>query len=208
MITEEQFTILLPLAVEWAKENEAIILQKGVPLTESQVADACTLGISQVNRIRLMKVTTIPVPNEPSLKAAAQATNLITPQTAGLTLRYGIFIRSDCLGDRRLIVHELVHTSQYEKLGGFLPFLQKYLHQCITIGYPAAPMEQEAINRAASLIGYAIDPGELKVSSHISFFSVTSDEPQGTSDGSQNHTNGIRCGAFAAFQFQLFALSF
>ncbi len=153
MITQEQFKILLPVAVAWAKESEGIILRKGVPLTEPQMADARALGISQADRIRLMKVTTIPVPNEPSLKAAAQATHLITPQTTGLTLRYGIFIRSDCWGDRRLIVHELVHTSQYERLGGFLPFLQEYLHQCITIGYPAAPMEQEAIKRATRLIG-------------------------------------------------------
>jgi hypothetical protein len=61
--------------------------------------------------------------------------------TIGLTLRYGIFIRADCWGERRLVVHELVHTLQYERLGGFMPFLQQYLHECITIGYPAAPME-------------------------------------------------------------------
>ena len=153
MITQEQFKILLPLAATWAEQQEGIILRDGVPLTEPQMADACTLGISQPNRVRLLNVTTIPAPEETLLKAAAQATQLITPQTAGLTLRYGIFIRSDCWGDRRLIVHELVHTSQYERLGGFFAFLQEYLLQCVTIGYPAAPMEQEAINRTASLIG-------------------------------------------------------
>ena len=51
----------------------------------------------------------------------------------------------------RLIVHELVHTSQYEKLGGFLPFLRKYLMECINIGYPEAPMEQEAIRMAEKI---------------------------------------------------------
>ena len=152
MITQEQFKILLPLAAAWAEEQEGIILRDGVPLTEPQMADARTLGISQPNRVRQLNVATIPAPEEPSLKAAVQATQLITPRTAGLTLRYGIFIRSDFWGDRRLIVHELVHTSQYEKLGGFLPFLQEYLHQCITIGYPAAPMEQEAIKMAARII--------------------------------------------------------
>jgi hypothetical protein len=50
-----------------------------------------------------------------------------------------------------LIVHELVHTSQYEKLGGFLPFLRKYLLQLINIGYPDAPMEQEAIKIAEKI---------------------------------------------------------
>jgi len=152
MITQEQFDFLLPLAVAWAEEQEGNILRNGVPLTEPQMSDARTLGVSQPERIRLMKVATIPVPEESSLKSAVQATQLITSRTAGLALRYGIFIRSDSWGDRQLIVHELVHTSQYEKLGGFLPFLQEYLHQCITIGYPAAPMEQEAIKMAAIIV--------------------------------------------------------
>ena len=50
-------------------------------------------------------------------------------------------------------MHELVHTSQYERLGGFMPFLQQYLNEYITIGYPEAPMEQEAITTAAKLVG-------------------------------------------------------
>ena len=53
--------------------------------------------------------------------------------------------------NRELVFHELVHTLQYERLGGFQPFLQRYLHECITIGYPAAPMEQEAVTTTASL---------------------------------------------------------
>ena len=34
--------------------------------------------------------------------------------------------------------------AQYERFGGFRLFLERYLHECITIGYPAAPLEQEA----------------------------------------------------------------
>jgi hypothetical protein len=40
---------------------------------------------------------------------------------------------------------------QYERLGGLQQFLQQYLHECITIGYPAAPMEQEAVTTTAKL---------------------------------------------------------
>ena len=50
-------------------------------------------------------------------------------------------------------MHELVHTSQYERLGGFEAFLKQYLYECITIGYPAAPLEQEAILMAEELCG-------------------------------------------------------
>jgi len=44
-------------------------------------------------------------------------------------------------------------TSQYEKLGGFLPFLRKYLLQLINMGYPEAPLEQEAIKLAEKICG-------------------------------------------------------
>ena len=153
MITPEQFEILLPLASAWAEEQERIILRDGVPLNESQMIDARALGICHPEQVRLLSVSTVPLPADPSLKTAAQAIQLITPLTRGLTLRYGIYIHSDCWMNRRLIVHELVHTSQYERLGGFMPFLQQYLNECITIGYPEAPMEQEAITIAAKLIG-------------------------------------------------------
>jgi hypothetical protein len=145
MVTQEQFDGLLPLACAWAEEQERIILHHGVPLTPAQIADGARIGVTHPEKVRLLSVDSIPIPEHPALLEAAQATQLNTPQTAGLTLRYGIFIRADCWHDNRLVFHELVHTSQYEKLGGFQQFLLQYLHECITIGYPAAPMEQEAI---------------------------------------------------------------
>ena len=145
MLTPDQFELLLPLACTWAEEQESIILRDGVPLTTNQVADARRIGVTRPERVRLRVVEEIPLPTHPGLRTAAEMTGLISPMTIGLTLRYGIFIRSDCWGQRRLVVHELVHTLQYERLGGFIPFLQQYLQECITIGYPAAPMEQEAM---------------------------------------------------------------
>ena len=86
----------------------------------------------------------IPTQRHPVLVTAVEATRLISPCTIGLTLRYGIFIRGDHWDSRRLVVHELAHTMQYERLGSIEAFLKQYLHECITIGYPAAPMVQEA----------------------------------------------------------------
>jgi len=82
---------------------------------------------------------------------AAQKTGLCSPHTAGMALRYGIFVRKDCWSDRHLIAHECVHTAQYEKFGGFRGFLSRYLRECLEIGYPAAPMEQEAIAKSAAI---------------------------------------------------------
>jgi hypothetical protein len=161
MITQEQFAVLLPLACAWAEEQERIILRDGVPLSPVQTSDAVRIGVAHPERVSLLKVARVPVPEHPALRAAAEATQLISPRTGGLTLRYGIFIRTDCWGDRRLVFHELVHTLQYERLGGFQQFLQQYLYECVTIGYPAAPMEQEAVNTTARLCakqGQSSDP--------------------------------------------------
>jgi hypothetical protein len=106
--------------------------------------DARRIGVTRPERVRLRRVPEIPSPSDPVLSAAAEAAHLISPFTIGLTLRYGIFIRAECWGQRQLIVHELAHTMQYERFGSMEAFLRQYLHECLTLGYPDAPMEQEA----------------------------------------------------------------
>ena len=146
-----QFDALLPLAIAWATEQEACILRDGVPLSETQLADAGAIGVKAPGQIRLLRVDTMPRPSDAQLRAACDAIDFLTPATRGLTFRYGIYVRSDCWGDRSLILHELAHTAQYERLGGIDAFLRKYLFECVTLGYPAAPLEQEAIAVAARL---------------------------------------------------------
>lgn len=138
-----QFPSLLPLAVEWAAAEEARVLRDGISLTDAQLSDARTAGVEQPDRIRLLRVEAVPFPQQPQLRAAAETVHFLTPETRGLTLRYGIFVRYDCRNDRHLLVHEFGHTAQYERLGGIGPFLQKYLTECLTIGYANAPMELE-----------------------------------------------------------------
>ena len=82
------------------------------------------------------------------LKAAYEAINFLTSAPRGLTVGHGIFVRSDCGQDRHLLVHELAHTAQYERLGGIASFLGTYLFECATAGYREAGLEQEA-NEAA-----------------------------------------------------------
>ncbi len=147
------FETLLPLACAWAEEQEGRILREGVALTPAQLEDARRVGISHPERVRLLKVGAIPMPSDPMLHAAAQAAGLISPLTCGLTLQYGIFIRTDHWGQRRLLVHELVHTLQYERLGGVRPFLERYLQECLSVGYPMGALEQEAIRVDAEICG-------------------------------------------------------
>ena len=115
--------------------------------------DAQRVGVARPERVRILYVREIPIPQHPALRAAAEQTQLISPLTGGLTLRYGILIRADCAHSRAMVVHELGHTAQYERLGGFEPFLRQYLFECITIGYPEAPMEQEVVSLTARICG-------------------------------------------------------
>jgi hypothetical protein len=154
-ITPHQLEVLLPLACDWAVAQEQRILATGEPLTDEQALDARRIGVAHPERVRTLHVSGVPVPEHALLRAAAQATGLISPLTGGMALRYGIFIREDCRGDRALLLHELAHTMQYERLGGFESFLRQYLTECVSVGYPAAPLEQEAIAVAARISGSA-----------------------------------------------------
>jgi hypothetical protein len=151
MITQ-MLEMLLPHACDWAEQQERIVLKSGVPLNESQLADAKQIGVSHPELVRLLAFEELPMPANPLLLQAVDATGLLSPLTDGLTLRYGILIREGLLGNSRLIAHELVHTKQYEQHGGFEGFLRSYLLECITPpGYPHGPMEQEAVKTAEKM---------------------------------------------------------
>jgi len=134
--------MLLPLACEWAAAQEQRILATGEALSDTMLGDARLVGVADPERVRLLYVPEIPIPDDPALSAAVEKTQFLSPLTRGLTLRYGI-----------LVIHELGHTAQYERLGGFEPFLRRYLFECLTIGYPEAPMEQEVIELTALICG-------------------------------------------------------
>ncbi len=146
-----QFDRLPPLAAGWAEALEKRILREGVPLSTEESADAKMLGVRAPERVRLLCLASVPTPDDLTLRTAAAAVQFLTPATRGLALRYGIFMRRDCWRERRLVAHELAHTAQYERLGGIEPFLRQYLRECLTIGYPAAPLEQEAIAAVTGL---------------------------------------------------------
>ena len=146
-----QLEELLPLAVHWATDQERRVLCEGMGLSEIEMTDAKAIGVRNPERVRLLRVDSIPVPAHPMLRAAAASINFLTAAPRGLALENGIFIRADHWRDRALIAHELVHTAQFQRLGGILPFLQTYIFQCATVGYPNAPLELEAIATAARI---------------------------------------------------------
>lgn len=140
----EWFMRLIPRACAWAGDQEAFILITGRGLSGEQMEDARRAGVARPDRVRVLAMGRIPVPEDPALRAAFSAVRLVTPPAPALALRYGIYLRADHMDDRLALVHELVHTAQCERLGGFPPFLKSYFMECLAVGHPYAPMEQEA----------------------------------------------------------------
>ena len=147
-----QFEVLLPLAIQWVAEQQERILREGVPLSMRELSDALKVGVKDPERVRLLQVETIPSPTHPVLQGVYQVGKLVPTAPRGLTVHHGVFIRADYWRDRRLIVHELVHTAQYERLGGIGPFLRQYLTECATVGYSKSAMEAEAISTTERIL--------------------------------------------------------
>jgi hypothetical protein len=144
---------LLPYVARWIEAQERLILAEGLPLSERGLADARRIGVLHPERVRLLSVPQVPQPGGWFIAMLARWVGMPGDQTAGLTARYGIFIRAHDWGDRGLIAHELAHTAQYERLGGVRPFLRQYLTECLTAGYHGASLEHEAIEAAATICG-------------------------------------------------------
>ncbi|HLH53549.1 MAG TPA: hypothetical protein VKY92_08030 [Verrucomicrobiae bacterium] len=135
--------LILPFACAWVRYQESTILKRGVPLSPGQIQLATRLGILYPERIRLRVVSKVP-PLNWLLRFAGEKLGVVSGQTIGMTLRYGIFVREEHWGDRRLLTHELAHVAQYERLGGIRGFLKQYLEESINPGYPLGDLELEA----------------------------------------------------------------
>src|SRR5260370_606734 len=118
--TLDQLEELLPLAAQWAAEQERRVLCEGVRLSEIELADAKAIGVRNPERVRLLRVDAVPIPVHPMLRAAAASINFLTAPPRGLALDYGIFIRSDPWRHRALIAHELVPTARVQTLAEIL----------------------------------------------------------------------------------------
>ena len=143
--------LVIPFAARWVRQQEAIICAQGVPLDSGQLEDARKVGVLHPEKIRLQYVEPIPMPTGRVLTELGLRTGVISQATAGITLGYGIFIRSPFRRDRSLCVHECVHVGQYERFGSIEAFLRDYLRECLDPGYPFGVLEQEAITRAAEI---------------------------------------------------------
>lgn len=152
VIDQETFENLLPLAYQWAKTQEEFVLAHGIPLSPQQVADARLAGVRDCERIRVLVVDRIPLPESGELAEAARRAQIITEDTRCVGLGHAILIRAEAWGDRELLVHNLVHIAQCERSGGLEQWVQQYLlDRQTSASFTLGALEEEARRMAREI---------------------------------------------------------
>jgi hypothetical protein len=149
---QEIFENLLPLAYQWAKAQEEFVLAHGIPLSPQQVADARLAGVQDCERIRVLVVDRIPLPESGELAEAARRTRIVTVDTRCVGVGYAILIRAEAWGDRELLLHNLVHVAQCERSGGLEQWIRLYLlDRQTSASFTLGALEEEARRRAREI---------------------------------------------------------
>jgi len=138
---------LFPYVVDWISYLEKQAQDSGRALTPVEFNLAQDVGVAHPQEIRILPVPRIPLPAHPRVKQLARRVGLLNADTGGLTAGYGVIVRRDCANNLRLLAHEFVHVTQYERLGRE-GSLQEYIQQIAAHGYLNAPFEQEAEAKA------------------------------------------------------------
>ena len=145
MIDQQTIERLVPLAYEWAKAQEDFVLARGVPLGPQHMADARLAGVQNCERIRVLVVDRIPLPEDSELAEASRRARVITQDTRCIGVGHAVIIRADAWGDRELLLHNLVHIAQCERSGGLEQWIRQYLANRLTCAdFTIGSLEDEA----------------------------------------------------------------
>ena len=109
------------------------------------MADARLAGVRDCERVRVLVVDRIPLPESGELADAARRTRIITEDTRCVGFGHAVMIRAEAWGDRELLLHNLVHVAQCERSGGLEQWIRQYLFDrqtCAT--FTVGSLEDEA----------------------------------------------------------------
>ena len=91
------------------------------------MADASLAGVKNPNRVRMLVVDRIPLPEDPQLAEVSRRAGIITEDTRCVGFGYALIIRVDAWNDRELILHNLIHIAQCERAGSLEQWCREYL---------------------------------------------------------------------------------
>ena len=143
---------MLPFAMWWVRHNEKIALRMGRKLSDEELIWAEQIGIAQPEKVRILNVARIPKPVPNLIEKIVNLIGFKTVTPAGMCMRYGIYIKEKYAKEKSLLAHELVHTQQFERLGGLWHFLKIYLKETMILGYANSPLEIEANDTAETIL--------------------------------------------------------
>lgn len=143
---------MLPFVMWWVRHNEKIALRMGRKLSDEELDWANKIGILHPEKVRILNVTRIPSPVPHFIEKLLQSRGYPVGNAAGMCMRYGIYAKEKYAHQKCLIAHELVHTHQFERLGGIWRFLKKYLGETMILGYANSPLEMEANDTAEHIL--------------------------------------------------------
>ncbi|MDF1739939.1 MAG: hypothetical protein P1U86_12330 [Verrucomicrobiales bacterium] len=135
----------LPLATRWVEKQESVIMREGRPLSEWETMWAQDVGVSKPEEVRILPVPRIPTPGS----WITRIFGVFGEGPTGMAVNYGIYLEASNATNPSLLVHELTHVAQFERMGGIGAFLEEYIYQCVSDGYWDCAMEQEARDAAA-----------------------------------------------------------
>lgn len=139
----------LPLGTRWVRKQEAAILREGRPLREWERLWARNVGVRRPEEVRILPVPRVPTPGQTFTVTLNRVFGLLSEGPTGMAVNYGIYLEASQATNPSLLVHELTHVAQFERLGGVEAFLREYLTQCVRDGYWDSDFEQEAREAAA-----------------------------------------------------------
>jgi len=138
-----QVQTLLPAAEKFVVRNQEKALRLGHPLTSKYLRIAKELGIDKADKIRIYTVHDLPAPQDQKLADAARALGYNSPDIVAYTYGYGIWIKDGNQDNNGVLIHELIHVRQAERMG-LKEQIRQYLTQLFIFGYRQAPLEVEA----------------------------------------------------------------
>jgi hypothetical protein len=143
--------LFTPLVATWATWHRARVMRQGRPLSQRELDIARAVGVSEPGRIRLQRVSRIPLPGGRWVARVSKRLGFAGPDVDGLTLGHAIYVREAALSDD-LLAHECRHVQQCEAAGSLRAFLAAYLRQVARHGYRQAPFEVDAREAAMRCI--------------------------------------------------------
>ena len=126
-------------------------LESGRTLTKDEAAFASSLGIQNIEAIRVVVTTDFPFPTGNALAAELRHFGIDSWFNQGMTLGYTVFIKPRKQDNQDLLMHELVHVHQAETMGVREFMRQVLIAANVLDDWNAIPFEEEA---------YRLAPGE------------------------------------------------